>query len=86
MSAGTKKLDPIVYQVPLPEDIQNRLCIHTNKYEDITMIDLELSVDVLRFLVLGHIKRSLTFAQVEIFVTPRQVYNKHTSYASASLF
>ena len=50
------------------------------------MINLELSVDVLSFLVLEHIKRSLEFAQVELFVTPRQVYNGHTSYASASLF
>ena len=88
--AGTKSLEPTVWQVPIPENIQNRLCTHTNKKGDITMNDLDLAAEVLSFLVLEHITQSLKFAHVNflwrhvscvmgIKTTHQQVYSSSTS-------
>ena len=85
-STGTKIIEPTVLQVPIPEDIQNRLCTNTNKKGDITMSNLELTAEILSFLVLEHITRSLKIAHAGFFVTTRQLCNGHTNYALASLF
>ena len=67
-SAGTKILEPTVLQVPILEDIQNRLCTHTNKKGDITMNDLDLAAEVLSFLVFEYVIQSLKLAHVEFLL------------------
>ena len=66
-SIGNEKVDPTVWQGLISEDIQNRSYTHTNKHGDIAMSNLEVATEILSFLVLEHITRSLKEAHVGLF-------------------
>jgi hypothetical protein len=66
--SGTDHMHPIVWRMPFPSDIENRLVSHSNPTGDITNSDLEMAGVLLQWLVLEQVApASLEHKHIGIF-------------------